>query len=74
MSDGFRCTYRLQLTEQFGFRAAREVAVPYVAELGLDSGAGLPIHVFAEQGSRVRCVRAGAIADAHQSIVTAMLK
>jgi thiol-disulfide isomerase/thioredoxin len=47
---------------------------PYVAELGLDSGAGLPIHVFAEQGSHVRCVRAGAITDAHQSIVSAMLR
>ena len=33
MTD-FRCTYRLQLTEQFGFRAARELAVPYIAELG----------------------------------------
>jgi (1->4)-alpha-D-glucan 1-alpha-D-glucosylmutase len=30
----FRCTYRLQLTDRFGFRAARELAVPYVAELG----------------------------------------
>ena len=30
----FRCTYRLQLTEPFGFRAARELAVPYIAELG----------------------------------------
>jgi (1->4)-alpha-D-glucan 1-alpha-D-glucosylmutase len=30
----FHCTYRLQLTEEFDFRAAREVAVPYVAELG----------------------------------------
>jgi (1->4)-alpha-D-glucan 1-alpha-D-glucosylmutase len=33
MTD-FRCTYRLQLTEAFGFRAARELAVPYIAELG----------------------------------------
>ena len=33
MTD-FRCTYRLQLTEQFGFGAARELAVPYIAELG----------------------------------------
>ncbi|MEN3273043.1 MAG: (1-_4)-alpha-D-glucan 1-alpha-D-glucosylmutase, partial [Actinomycetota bacterium] len=33
MTD-FRCTYRLQLTEQFGFRAARELAIPYIAELG----------------------------------------
>jgi (1->4)-alpha-D-glucan 1-alpha-D-glucosylmutase len=30
----FRCTYRLQLTDRFGFRAARELAVPYVADLG----------------------------------------
>jgi (1->4)-alpha-D-glucan 1-alpha-D-glucosylmutase len=30
----FRCTYRLQLTHEFGFRAAREVALPYVRELG----------------------------------------
>jgi len=30
----FRCTFRLQLTEEFGFRAAREVALPYVRELG----------------------------------------
>jgi (1->4)-alpha-D-glucan 1-alpha-D-glucosylmutase len=30
----FRCTYRLQLSEQFGFRAARELAVAYIAELG----------------------------------------
>jgi (1->4)-alpha-D-glucan 1-alpha-D-glucosylmutase len=30
----FRCTYRLQLNEAFGFRTAREVALPYVRELG----------------------------------------
>lgn len=30
----FRCTYRLQLTEDFGFRRAREIALPYVRELG----------------------------------------
>jgi (1->4)-alpha-D-glucan 1-alpha-D-glucosylmutase len=30
----FRCTYRLQLTEEFGFRKARELVVPYVGELG----------------------------------------
>jgi (1->4)-alpha-D-glucan 1-alpha-D-glucosylmutase len=29
-----RCTYRLQLTSGFGFRAAREVVVPYVTDLG----------------------------------------
>jgi (1->4)-alpha-D-glucan 1-alpha-D-glucosylmutase len=31
----FRCTYRLQLNEDFGFRAAREIALPYVRELGV---------------------------------------
>jgi (1->4)-alpha-D-glucan 1-alpha-D-glucosylmutase len=30
----FRCTFRLQLTPDFGFRAARETVVPYVRELG----------------------------------------
>ena len=30
----FRCTYRIQLTAGFGFRAAREVVVPYVRDLG----------------------------------------
>ena len=38
MSNGvapdFRCTFRLQLTPDFGFRAARETVVPYVRELG----------------------------------------
>ncbi len=33
MTD-FLCTYRIQLNDEFGFRAAREVAVPYVRELG----------------------------------------
>jgi (1->4)-alpha-D-glucan 1-alpha-D-glucosylmutase len=31
----FRCTYRLQLTHELGFRRAREVVVPYAAELGV---------------------------------------
>jgi (1->4)-alpha-D-glucan 1-alpha-D-glucosylmutase len=30
----FRCAYRLQLNGDFGFRAAREIALPYVHELG----------------------------------------
>jgi (1->4)-alpha-D-glucan 1-alpha-D-glucosylmutase len=30
----FRCTYRLQLREDFGFRKARNVVVPYIRELG----------------------------------------
>ncbi|MEN3342658.1 MAG: (1-_4)-alpha-D-glucan 1-alpha-D-glucosylmutase [Actinomycetota bacterium] len=31
----FRCTYRLQLTGEFGFRDVREVAVPYLREVGV---------------------------------------
>jgi (1->4)-alpha-D-glucan 1-alpha-D-glucosylmutase len=31
----FHCTYRLQLTEGFGFHAARSIALPYLAELGV---------------------------------------
>jgi (1->4)-alpha-D-glucan 1-alpha-D-glucosylmutase len=31
----FRCTYRLQLTREFGFRQAREVVVPFARELGI---------------------------------------
>ena len=31
----FRCTYRLQLTADFGFAKARDVVVPYAKELGI---------------------------------------
>jgi (1->4)-alpha-D-glucan 1-alpha-D-glucosylmutase len=31
----FRCTFRLQLTPEFGFAQAREVVVPYAQELGI---------------------------------------
>src|SRR3954451_17444608 len=31
----FRCTFRLQLTEEFGFHKAREVVLPYAQELGI---------------------------------------
>ena len=31
----FRCAYRLQLSGHFGFRAAREIALPYIHELGV---------------------------------------
>jgi (1->4)-alpha-D-glucan 1-alpha-D-glucosylmutase len=30
----WRCTYRVQLSADFGFRQLREVALPYIAELG----------------------------------------
>ena len=31
----FRCTYRIQLNRDLGFRAVREVVLPYVRELGV---------------------------------------
>ena len=31
----FRCTYRLQLTPELGFRRVREVVLPYLRDLGV---------------------------------------
>jgi len=53
--------------------ASSSALAPYIGELGLDSGAGLPIHVFVDKTSHVRCVRAGAVADAHLAVITSML-
>lgn len=47
---------------------------PLVADLGLDSGAGLPIHVFVEKGGHIRCVRAGAVLDSHFDTIASMLQ
>ena len=56
------------------FRLAEPTALAaFVAELGLDSGAGLPIHVFLEPDARVRCVRAGAITESHYAIVSSLM-
>jgi thiol-disulfide isomerase/thioredoxin len=46
----------------------------FVADLGLDAGAGLPIHIFADADSHVRCVRSGAVSDAHFAVVASMIK
>ena len=45
----------------------------FVEGLGLDSGAGLPIHVFVDPGARVRCVRAGAVTESHFAVVSSLL-
>ena len=45
----------------------------FVAALGLDAGAGLPIHVFVEPDARVRCVRAGAITESHYAVVSSLM-
>ena len=53
--------------------ADAKALAPLIAELGLDAGAGLPIHVFVEKGGHVRCVRAGAITESHYPIIASML-
>jgi len=35
----------------------------YLASLGLDGGASIPVHVFVDPAGKVRCVRAGAISE-----------
>jgi len=45
-----------------------------VAGLGLDPGAGLPIHVFVEPGAHIRCVRAGAVTESHHAVVSSLLQ
>jgi thiol-disulfide isomerase/thioredoxin len=47
---------------------------PFISEIGLDSGAGLPVHVFVEKGAHVRCVRSGAVLDSHFATITSMIQ
>jgi len=46
-----------------------EALTSWITSLGLDPGATLPIHVFADQDDRVRCVRSGALSEEHLSTV-----
>jgi thiol-disulfide isomerase/thioredoxin len=46
----------------------------FIADLGLDAGAGLPLHIFVDPGAHVRCVRSGAVTEAHYSVIASMLK
>ena len=47
---------------------------PWLGEIGLDAGAGLPVHIFVEGTSQVRCVRAGAIGENDFDAVAALLR
>jgi thiol-disulfide isomerase/thioredoxin len=47
---------------------------PWMTTLGLDKGAGLPIHVFAGPKGRVRCVRAAAVGDGSYAVVERLLR
>jgi hypothetical protein len=43
-------------------------------ELGLDKGAGLPIHIFAGADGLIRCVRAAAISPEDFATIADLLK
>jgi thiol-disulfide isomerase/thioredoxin len=47
---------------------------PLVQSLGLDAGAGLPIHAFAGPDGKLRCVRAGAVLESHYNTVARLLR
>lgn len=51
-----------------------EALAPFVGTLGLDSGAGLPIHVFVDASDKMRCVRAGAVVATDYDTVARILR
>jgi hypothetical protein len=51
-----------------------EALPPWLTELGLDPGAGLPIHIFADKAGAIRCIRAGAIAEDHYPTIAVLLR
>ena len=51
-----------------------EALAPWLAQLGLDEGAGLPIHIFTDARGAIRCVRAAAISDSHYPTIVELLK
>ena len=53
---------------------ARPDALPtWLTALGLDQGAGLPIHIFADPAGQIRCVRAGGVSSSHRTLVGTLL-
>jgi thiol-disulfide isomerase/thioredoxin len=51
-----------------------EALAPWLTALGLDPGAGLPIHIFADQAGTLKCVRAAAISESHYATIEKLLK
>jgi thiol-disulfide isomerase/thioredoxin len=51
-----------------------EALAPWLAGLGLDPGAGLPIHVFADVQGTIRCVRAAAISENHFATIEKLMR
>lgn len=46
---------------------------PFLASLGVEAGAALPIHALVDKDDRIRCVRVGAIHDRDYGAVRALL-
>ena len=46
----------------------------WMKERGLDSGAGLPLHLFVSADNKVRCARTGAVSEHHLTIIKSLLK
>jgi thiol-disulfide isomerase/thioredoxin len=56
-------------------RVADPAAVaPYIQALGLDSGAGLPVHAFTGSDGKIRCVRSGAVVESDLETIATLVK
>jgi thiol-disulfide isomerase/thioredoxin len=56
-------------------RVADAAAVgPYIQALGLDSGAGLPVHAFTGSDGKIRCVRSGAVVEKDLDAIAQLVK
>ena len=51
-----------------------EALPPWLTALGLDPGAGLPIHIFADAQGVLKCIRAAAISENHYATIEKLLK
>jgi thiol-disulfide isomerase/thioredoxin len=66
-------------TQHPGLPATTRVAdpatvAPYIQALGLDAGAGLPVHAFTGSDGKIRCVRSGAVVDADLETIATLVK
>jgi len=66
-------------TEHPGLPATSRVAdaaavAPYIQALGLDAGAGLPVHAFTGPDGKIRCVRSGAVVEKDLDAIAQLVK
>lgn len=57
-----------------GRLADPEALTPWIAEMGLDAGAGLPIHIFVDPKGMIRCARAAAVNPQDFAAVEALIR